>query len=222
VRWLALALAASACLGCSPVGTDLCAGVTCAVGRECVGGICLSRDLATADLLPPDAPSWLLPDAATDYPGVGADATPDLPPQDASSCVPGKKELVVKVHVEGLSYLRIQDNQAWWYHVTYSAPGRTVTPPHPTTINGVTWTPTWPFGSGSGKNCVCESSKFDLCAAGVALGAAPKYSSLTKISGPGLVVLVQAPFKGNGYRTVVEVHDTPYWSAWYEFKLTFN
>jgi hypothetical protein len=220
---LALVVVVSACLGCSTVASDRCAGVTCAAGRECVNGVCVSRDLPRPDWSAGyDAPGLDgFVDVAADVAGadtVGADAAK----VDGASCSPGTKALVVKVHVEGLSYLRIQSNQAWWYHVTYAAPGLSTSPASPTTINTVDWTPTWPFSSGNGMHCACESAKFDLCKAGVALGASPKFSSLKKISGPGVVALHQVPLAGNGYRAAVLVHDTPYGSNWYEFKITFK
>jgi hypothetical protein len=241
---LALAVVVSACLGCMTAGDDRCAGVTCAAGRECVNGVCVSRDLPRPDWFA-GYPDWsggydmpgrdgfvdAAADAAADgagADGAGADtavvdaAAVDAAKADAASCAPGTKTLVVKVHVEGLSYLRIQNNQAWWYHVTYAAPGLSTSPASPTTINAVDWTPTWPFSSGNGMHCACESAKFDLCKAGVALGASPTFSSLKKISGPGVVVLAQAPIKGSGYRAAVLVHDTPYGSNWYEFKITFK
>jgi hypothetical protein len=159
-----------------------------------------------------------------DAPGVdaAADRAVDHAAPDTSPCSPGTKEVTVKAYVEGLSYVRIQDNKAWWYHVTYTAPGLSVTPPHPTYFNGVAWTPTWPFTSGTGWHCKCESSKYDLCGASVALGPTPKFSAFKKLSGPGVVALVQAPSSGNGYRTMVEVHDTPNGAAWYEFRVAFK
>ncbi len=214
---MALVVVVSACLGCSTVASDRCAGVTCAAGRECVNGECVSRDLPRPD-----------GSAAYDAPGLDGFAAAvdaaanDAETADGASCSPGTKALVVKVHVEGLSYLRIQSNQAWWYHVSYAAPGLSTSPASPTTINTVAWTPTWPFSSGNGMHCACESAKFDLCKAGVALEPSPTFSSLKNISGPGVVAMHQVPMVGNGYRAAVLVHDTPYGSNWYEFKITFK
>ena len=228
MRWLALVVVVSACLGCSTVASDRCAGVTCAAGRECVNGECVNRDLPRPDgSAGYDAPGLDgFVDAGADTTAVDAAAVDaaalDAATADGASCSPGTKALVVKVHVEGLSYLRIQSNQAWWYHVSYAAPGLSTSPASPTTINSVAWTPTWPFSSGDGMHCACESAKFDLCKAGVALGPTPTFSSLKKISGPGVVVMHQVPLAGNGYRAAVLVHDTPYGSNWYEFKITFK
>ena len=80
----------------------------------------------------------------------------------------------VRAWVDGVSRVLIQDNQLWWFHMGADPPG--LHPPgtiQPTFVNGVPWDPSWPFVAGQGRDCFCESSRFDPGPGGFRAGWEP-------------------------------------------------
>lgn len=212
---------------CVPPVQDPCASVTCAQGRRCVAGVCVSASpdtgLPFADTLIPDT-THIVP--AADLSSVqDQDLSGDLIPDtsvDASPCVPGSKEVRIRAYIDGVSRIKIQDNKLWWHHLIWYPPGYLNAPPvQPTYVNGKSWLPTWPF-SGSGKDCNCESDKYDLCDAGVQLGAQPTLDQVQTVASRGVVAAVVYPFAANNYLTVVQIADTPYLADWHEIVVKFK
>lgn len=120
----------------------------------------------------------------------------------------GSVEVGIRVLIDGRSHLKIQDNQLWWHHFDFAAPGRFEGADEATIVNSFSWVPVWPFND-EGRGCDCESSKLDLSLAGVQLPNNPELLELQLVDVRDSATVIQAPSSANGYLTILELNDNP-------------
>jgi hypothetical protein len=116
-------------------------------------------------------------------------------------------DLTIKALVDGRSRILVQNNELWWHHLDYAAPGRWGGANEPTSVGVLPdllpWQPDWPFGSGEGGFCDCVSSKLDLTDAGLGLGTTPEVLGLQLKDARNDVTIVEEPSQSNGFLAIL-------------------
>jgi len=129
-------------------------------------------------------------------------------------------DINVRAFIDGKSQIKIQDNQLWWHHIEAAAPGVYEGANEPTTINGIDWFPVWPFND-EGRECDCESDKFDLASAGIQLSNDLELLELRVVNARDSASIIQPPSAGNGFLTIIELDDPSGGPEWYEVIAVF-
>jgi hypothetical protein len=124
-------------------------------------------------------------------------------------------EVSVRALIDGISQIKIQDNQLWWHHIQAAAPGRHRDLDEPTNVNGFDWLPVWPFND-DGRDCDCESDRLDLSNAGIQLTNDLELRAFRVVNARDSAALIQSPSAGNGFLSIIELDDPSSGSAWYE------
>ena len=120
----------------------------------------------------------------------------------------------VRAWVDGRSQLILQGDTAQWHHFDYAAPGREFAN-EPTTIDGVSWFPTWPdVPDVQNRDCNCDSDTFT--GVNPPVPPADVVVSLIPVQARGPVSMVQLPSAENDYTLIVQFNDNaPPGAAWY-------
>ncbi len=152
---------------------------------------------------------------------------PDTIALTGTICRPGFGDICdvkvsIRAFIDGRSRIKIQDNQLWWQHLDFAAPGRLESADESTIVNGFSWLPVWPFND-EGRGCDCESSKLDLSLVGVQLASDAELLELRLVDVRVSASIVQAPSGDNDFLTILEMNDNPsVGAAWYELVAVFG